>query len=901
DLKNQILFQESLMDTLPIPVFFKTADCRFAGCNRAYEQLFSVGRGGLTGKTTLNMEHLPEQLRWQRHTEDIRLIANSGSVNRVDEMPAPDGRMLQMLYSASGFRLANGQPGGMIGTLVDVSMQERAKQLAEEASRAKSEFLANMSHEIRTPMNAIIGMARLMLRTALDHKQLDYITKIYHSSQQLLELLNSILDFSKIEAGKMRLEWVSFDLEQVLENLRSLVLEKVSAKGLELVFRVAEDIPVTLVGDPLRLQQVLINYVSNAIKFTEKGEINVDISIREEDHKSILLYFAVRDTGIGIAAHQIPLLFESFNQADSSTTRKYGGTGLGLAICKKLSKLMGGEVGVESESGKGSVFWCTARFGRSRLPRYSRTLSHELAGHRILVVDDNGSSRQVLREMLQAMKLSVSIAASGDEALASVVSAHRAGEPFHVALLDWLMPGMDGLETARQIRAALGEESPRLVLMTTYGREEVMQSALRENILNVLIKPISASMLFEEMVRALNEGASALEPREERASGAGEPIMSGLESIRGARILLVEDNELNQQVAREILQDVGFIVNVADNGEAALEEMQKVTGHPYDLVLMDVQMPIMDGLEATWRLRAQGETCPIVAMTANAMPGDREKCMEAGMNDYVTKPIEPEQLGKVMLRWIKPESENLSRAENLNKAEEREPVAEKPTEKPPQPLVELPPPKKIEEDALPERIPGLDVAIGLQRVLGKRAFYRDILHKFLDGQREIAGELHRLLTDDSDEKARKDAHRLAHTLKGLAATIGALEVAEGAKILEDLLREGKKDWPQPLAALEGLLNPLLSGLEDFFRQLPDEEETLPSQPEITDEETTTILTRLFRLIEESDAEAVDVLAGARSALQGVLGKEPFSALTAALNAFDFDRAREIVYPFVQRS
>ncbi|MCL2022421.1 MAG: response regulator [Betaproteobacteria bacterium] len=869
-LKDQVLFQEVLMDTLPNPVFFKTADCRFAGCNRAYEQLFSIKRADLIGKTALDADYRIRKIWQDYHSEDLELIANSDSISREEDIPLSDGRVLRMLYSVSGFKLSSGLPGGMVGIMVDISAQEQAKKLAEETSRAKSEFLANMSHEIRTPMNAIIGMARLMLRTALNQKQLDYVTKIRDSGQHLLELLNSVLDFSKIEAGKMKLEQLDFDLEQILENLRVLMSERASAKGLELVFRVDEAVPVSLKGDPLRLQQVLINYVYNAVKFTERGEICIEISVREESQESHLIYFAVRDTGIGITSEQIPDLFESFNQADSSTTRKYGGTGLGLAICKKLSELMGGEVGVESEYGKGSVFWFTARFERSRRTHYPRILGYELSGLRVLVVDDNSSSRQVIREMLQAMQLTVSVASCGNDALEAVTLAHKADESFHVVLLDWLMPGMDGVETARRIRATLGENSPCLIMMTTYGREEILHSAMRAGILGVLIKPLSASTLFEEIVRVLNGSLST----QGHAVSIRTSIMVGLDSIKGARILLVEDNELNQQVASEILQDAGFVVNVVENGKAALEEMRKISGQPYDLIFMDVQMPVMDGLEAAWRLRAQGETCPIIAMTANAMPGDREKCLEAGMNDYVTKPIEPEQLSQALLRWIKPRPENMKKDNDT-------------------------PEEVADEVVLPRQIPGLDIELGLRRVLGNPFLYRNILHKFLAGHREVSSRLRGILVGNRDENAWKEAHRLIHTLKGAAGTIGSVEVAKRAGELERLMLERSNDWPKPLATLDEVLEPLLLGLEDYFRQLPDEEKESQLPSEITDE-TVEMLECLFRLIEENDAEAVDMVTGLRSRLKEMLGKKQFAALNSALEVFDFEGAQAVLRPFIPR-
>ncbi|MDR1350716.1 MAG: PAS domain S-box protein, partial [Zoogloeaceae bacterium] len=390
-LDEQLLFRESLIDTLPNPLFFKDPEGRFLGCNQAFEQAFGNVRESILGKTVLEIPYFDEAKRLALYNEDRRLIAESGAVEREVELDYVTEGLRQLLYSARAFSLANGRPGGLIGVFVDISTHKRAQQMAEEAARTKADFLANMSHEIRTPMNAIIGMSHLALRTELTNRQRDYLNKIQQSGQHLLGIINDILDFSKIEAGKMNVEHVEFDLEQMLDGVSALVSEKASAKGLELVFKVHPDVPAHLLGDPLRLRQVLINYANNAVKFTGRGEISIYVEAREKDEESVCLYFAVSDTGIGLSPEQQAHLFQSFNQADTSTTRKYGGTGLGLVICKRLAELMRGEVGVESELGKGSTFWFSALLGLSHKKRRPLVLSHELAGRRVLVVDDNDS------------------------------------------------------------------------------------------------------------------------------------------------------------------------------------------------------------------------------------------------------------------------------------------------------------------------------------------------------------------------------------------------------------------------------------------------------------------------------------------------------------------------------
>lgn len=769
----------------------------------------------------------------------------------------------------------------LIATLED-RIADRTRELAA-AARAKSDFLANMSHEIRTPMNAIIGMSHLISKTSLDARQKEYIRKVQMASQHLLGIINDILDFSKIEAGKLSIEEIDFELDKVLDNLSGLIMEKASAKGLELVFLVDKEVPFSLLGDPLRLGQILINYANNAVKFTEKGEIDIVIRLDDsqpDDSGSIRLHFGVKDTGVGLTEEQISRLFKSFSQADASTTRQYGGTGLGLAISKSLAELMQGTVGVTSTPGVGSTFWFTACFKKSSRIR-NWVPEPDLRSRHVLVVDDNENARLVLADLLESMTFRVKTVASGVEAINAVNAADRAGDTFDLIFMDWQMPGMDGISAASEIARQSLSHQPHCVIVTAFGREEVIRAATDAGVADVLMKPVNASVLFDVAVRLLGAEDAAANTHVDKAREAVGDLsndnsneMERMRAIAGARILLAEDNEFNQDVAVDLLTQAGLQVEVAGNGEIAVA---MTLANPPDLILMDMQMPVMDGVSATLALRGRGVGLPILAMTANALAEDCQRCLDAGMNDYLAKPIDPDKLFAALLRYVPARAQTTA------------PVMVVPDAATTAATTTAPVAEEIPRDPL-DRVDGLDWREALRRHLNNRAGYEKSLRRFVSGQATTAEQLRQHFSVQD----AGSAERLAHTLKGIAGTIGASTLQELGGALESALREHAS-----VAHCQTLAEPLIEELQRLrtaIAEILPAQQTQVSVEGIDPERIKALrpcLSRLNALLADFDTDAIELYEAHAADLRAALGQHT-APIEAALTRYDFQAAAALL-------
>ena len=788
-----------------------------------------------------------------------------------------DGTLLWESSSISPIRNDDGIISNYVAVKEDITEKKKADEelrealiKAEEATKAKSEFLANMSHEIRTPMNAVIGMTHLALDTELTPRQKDYLHKIEISAKSLLGIINDILDFSKIEAGKLSIEKTAFNLQEVIDDIVVLSLDKVSDKEVELLIDIDRNIPNLLLGDPVRIGQIFNNLLSNAVKFTENGEIEISINVIKRQEKTITLECAVSDTGVGMTKEQSSKLFQKFTQADQTITRKYGGTGLGLAICRQLVDLMEGDIKVTSEYGKGSRFIFTLEFEYKKdliKNKEPHLLPLNLRDLKVLLVDSNTKSVDINKGLLKSLSFEVDVSSNCSDALQMFENAVSAKVPYELLIVDYKLMLNEGCTPDEKIQKLDDMYSAPIIIMAKTKEVSKAEDLMKNRQLHsVMIKPCTSSSLFN----AIGEAFGYSEVKVESRRKASQDLLNDLVNLSGSKILLVEDNKVNQQIANELLQKVNAKIIIANNGMEAIEIVKK---EKVDLILMDIQMPIMDGITATFKIRrleTDNKDIPIIAMTAHAMNGDREISLMAGMNDHITKPIEPKELYACIVNWIKPKDNSDILSININQLNHSE---------------------NSDDLDFPKQISGIDIEAGLLRIMGNKKLYLNILEEFYNDSKTLPDQVSKALAVDD----YKTAERLVHTMKAVAGSIGAKSLYKKAQLIEDCFEDETK-------TIQSLLDLTWKDLQDILNSI---KHALPPKPNngshnySTSEQVQDFdvvpskYNELQKLLKIGDMASVDIYYEIRGSLFS-LNPDLTIKLDKAIDSFDFKKALKII-------